>query len=158
MQEEDPIINNEDNTFDVYKEEHIRLGTLKDETESIWEDRTYQLAAGGLSLTFAVFSFLMSGENGVVFRWPMAVIWGGYVLCLIVNYISQHISAIHLEKLQILLYEDRKKEIPYSEERQIERGKKFDSVIVFLNVLTEIVLVMDIIFTIVYTCILFTNK
>ena len=143
-------------TFEASKEEHNRLGALKDESENIWEERTYQLSAGGLSITFAVFSFLMG--RGIDFQWPMALIWGGYVFCLIVNYLSQRVSAKHFEKQQVLLYEDRWKNIPYSEEKQVERYKRFDNRMRFFNVLTEIVLVLDIVLTIVYSCFLLTNK
>lgn len=74
-------------SFDAYKEEHARLEALRDEAENIWEDRTYQMSAGGLSLTFAVFSFLMSGYDGIDFQWPMAVVWGVYTICLLINYL-----------------------------------------------------------------------
>jgi hypothetical protein len=96
--------------------------------------------------------------RGISFQWPMALIWGGYVFCLIVNYLSHRISAKHFEKQQVLLYEDRWKNIPYNEEKQIERYKRFDKWMKFINVLTEIVLIFDIVLTIVYSCILLTNK
>ena len=156
MQEKETFSKDKDDTFEASKEEHSRLGALKDESENIWEERTYQLSAGGLSITFAVFSFLMG--RGISFQWPMALIWGGYVFCLIVNYLSHRISAKHFEKQQVLMYEDRWKNIPYNEEKQIERYKRFDKWMKFINVLTEIVLIFDIVLTIVYSCILLTNK
>ena len=155
MQEKESCPKDNDDTIEASKEEHNRLGALKDESETIWEERTYQLSAGGLSITFAVFSFLMS--RGIGFQWPMALIWGGFVFCLIVNYLSQRISTKHFEKQQVLLYEDRLKKIPYDEKKQIERYKRFDRCMVFCNVLTEIILVLDIVLTIVYACILLTN-
>jgi hypothetical protein len=142
-------------SFDAYKEEHNRLETLRNESESLWEDRTYQMAAGGLSLTFAIFSFLMSGENAKSFAWPMAFIWFGYAFCLVVNYLSQRCAAKHFVKLQEELYNDRSKGLEYSEQRQIKRDEKYDKSVNFFNILTEIVLVLDIVFTVIYTCYLF---
>ena len=102
-------------SYDPYIEEHNRLGALKDDSEDLWEERTYQLSAGGLSLTFAVFSFLMSGDNGMPFHWQMAVIWGGYVFCLVANYISQRISICNFKSLQEQLDKDRQKGVVYDE-------------------------------------------
>lgn len=39
-------------SFDAYKEEYERLEALRDEAENIWEDRTYQMSAGGLSFCY----------------------------------------------------------------------------------------------------------
>lgn len=143
---------------DPYIEEHNRLGALKDDSEDLWEERTYQLSAGGLSLTFAVFSFLMSGDNGMPFHWQMAVIWGGYVFCLVANYISQRISICNFKSLQEQLYLDRQNGVAYDENNLANRNSKSDCLVNMLNRLTEIILVINIIFTIVYTCVLFYEK
>lgn len=146
------------NSFDAYKEEYDRLEALRDETENIWEDRTYQMSVGGLSLTFAVFSYLMGEKSGMDFQWPMAVIWGVYALCLIINYLSLHISKHNFLKLQKLLSVDREKDLEYDENRLIERYEKTDKVLVFLNTVTEVLLILNIITTVVYTCILFYSR
>lgn len=149
--------NKDEESFAAYKEEIVRLGALKDATEDIWEDRTYQMSAGALSLTFAVFSFLMGKQNGIPFSWPMAVIWGGFVFCLVVNYLSHHIAKINFIKLQDELFDDRDKQLPYDEKRLIERNRRYDQWMNLLNIITEVVLVADIIGTIVFCIILFWN-
>lgn len=146
----------EKKSFDSYMDEYQRLEKLREDSENIWEERTYQLSAGGLSLTFAVFSFLMRGNNDMKFQWPMVVILGSFVLCLVINYISQIIAAKHFETLQELLYNDRCKNIDYDENRLIERNKQYDFWMNVFNYFTMIVLVLNIIFTVVYICILFT--
>ena len=145
-------------SFNAYKEEHERLEALRDETENIWEERTYQMSVGGLSLTFAVFSFLMSGYDGIDFQWPMAVIWGVFAFCLVINYSSQHISKCTFLKLQKSLFDDREKGLEYDENRLVERYEKTDIFLNFLNITTEFLLILNIIFTVVYTCILFCNR
>lgn len=146
-----------EDSFDAYKDDHKRLEALRDETETIWEDRTYQLSAGGLSLTFAVFSFLMKGQNGVQFHYPMAMIWGGFTFCLLINYLSHHISKIVFLKLQDSLYFDREKGLEYDEDRLRARYEKSSRILNLMNNSTSIVLVFTIILTIVYTTILFYN-
>lgn len=151
--------NNQTNdSYGPYIEEHNRLGALKDESETIWEERTYQLCAGGLSLTFAVFSFLMSKENGISFHWQMAAIWGGYVLCLVLNYLSHRISICKFKNLQEQLDKDRLAGVEYDEEKLAKRNSESDCLINIMNCVTEVVLVVNIIFTIVYTTILFCSK
>lgn len=145
-------------SYDPYIDEHNRLGALKDDSEDLWEERTYQLSAGGLSLTFAVFSFLMSDDNGMPFHWQMAVIWGSYVFCLVANYLSQRISICNFKSLQKQLDQDRQKGVVYDENNLTKRNSRSDKLIIILNTLTEIILVINIIFTIVYTCVLFSEK
>ena len=145
-------------SYEPYIEEHNRLGALKDESENIWEERTYQLCTGGLSLTFAVFSFLMSMENGISFHWQMAAIWGGYVFCLVLNYLSHRVAICKFKNLQEQLDKDRLAGAEYDEEKLAKRNSKSDCLINFMNIITEVVLVVDIIFTIIYTSILFCSK
>ena len=145
-------------SFDAYKEEYERLEALRDEAENIWEDRTYQMSAGGLSLTFAVFSFLMSGYDGMDFQWPMAVIWGVYAICLLINYLSQHISKYNFLKFQESLSDDRENGLEYDENRLIERYEKTDKGLNVLNVITEVLLILNIVSTVVYTCLLFCSR
>ena len=142
-------------SFDAYKEEYDRLEALRDETENLWEERTYQMSVGGLSLTFAVFSFLMSGNNSIDFQWPMAVIWGVYTVCLLINYLSHHISKHNFLKLQESLSDDKDNGLEYDENRLIVRYKKTDKVLIILNTITEVLLILNIIFTVFYTCVLF---
>ncbi len=146
-----------DKSFEAYEKEHNRLGALKDDAENIWEERTYQIAAGGLSLTFAVFSFLMGRDNGISFSWQMLVIWAVFAVCLVMNYLSQRVSVRHFEKMQKVLFEDRENNTPYNEKVMIERCQKSDRLINCINFITELLLIANIVFTIVYICVLF-NK
>ena len=144
-----------DESFDAYEKEYNRLEALREDTETIWEDRTYQIAAGGLSLSFAVFSFLMGRDNGISFSWQIATIWFVFAACLIMNYISQRISVKHFEKLQQDLYDDRDHEVPYNEDAITKRNQESDRLPNFLNKLTQWLLIVNIILTIIYICILF---
>lgn len=158
VNEADKDKNQTNDSYDPYIEEHNRLGALKDESENIWEERTYQLCAGGLSLTFAVFSFLMSKENGIAFHWQMAAIWGGYVFCLVLNYLSNRISICKFKNLQEQLDNDRFDRIEYDEEKLAKRNEESDRQLNIINSITEVVLIVDIIFTIIYTSILFCSE
>lgn len=148
----------DDKSYESYIDEYKRLDKLRDDSENIWEERTYQLCAGGLSLTFAVFSFLMSKENGISFHWQMAAIWGGYVFCLVLNYLSHRISICKFKNLLEQLDNDRLAGFEYDEEKLAKRNAESDCQLNIINFITEVVLIVDIIFTIIYTSILFCSK
>lgn len=80
-------------------DEHNRLEKIVTDSENLWEERTYQIAAGGLTLSFAVFSFLC-GSGGVRFDCHMAAIWVVFAGCLIANYVSNHIAVKDARKMQ----------------------------------------------------------
>ena len=140
-----------------YKDEFDRLEKLRDDSENLWEARTYQLAAGGLSLTFAVFSFLMGKSDKVCFEWPMAVIWGVYTLCILANYISHRVSIRNFENYIKSLNNDSLLGKVYDERVLMERYKSGDKIVKCLNIITEWGLILNVIFTVVYSVFIF-NK
>lgn len=147
----------DDKSYESYIDEQNRLDKLRGDSENLWEARTYQLSAGGLSLTFAIFSFLMSKGDKVCFEWPMAVIWGGYTFCILTNYISHRVSIRNIEKFIRLLYNERMSGMTYDERVLNERYKCGDKLVNFFNLVTEYGLILNIIFTVVYSIIIFNR-
>lgn len=151
-QNQKEITEEDKSSYDSYIDEQKRLEILRQDSETIWEERTYQLSAGGLSLTFAIFSFLMNrGGDKVCFEWPMAVIWGIYTCCLVANYISHRVSISNFSKYIAMLAEERKGNKDYDERVLAERYKCGDKLVRFINSLTECLLVVNIIFTVIYS-------
>lgn len=136
----------------VYKEEHERLENIIDKSENLWEERTYQIAAGGLSLSFAVFSFLC-GTKEIRFEYHMALIWAIYAVYLIANYISHQVSISDARKMQEYLLKLRTARIPYDEESLSNTYSKHGRLGRILNILILFLLSANVIYTIVYTCI-----
>lgn len=134
-----------------YNKEYDRLEKQREDSENIWEDRTYQLSAGGLSLTFAVFSFLMKQDNSIRFTWEMGVIWGGYTLCLILNYISHRMSISNFVDYIDMLEDDRNSGKKYDERVLAERYINGSSCLNKINHFTEYLLILNIVVTIIYT-------
>lgn len=147
----------DDKSYDSYLDEYKRLDKLRDDSEDLWEARTYQLSAGGLSLTFAIFSFLMSKGEKVCFEWPMAVIWSVYTFCILLNYISHRVSICNIEKNIDLLNNDRNRGKAYDEDVLIERYRCGDKLVNYINHFTEYGLIINIIFTVIYSIIIFNR-
>lgn len=138
-------------SYDSYMDEYKRLEQQRQDSEAIWEKRTYQLSAGGLSLTFAIFSFMMNKEPDIIcFEWPMMVIWGVYTYCLVANYISHRVSISNFSKYIAMLDEDRNGSKVYDERVLTERYVCGDKLVRFLNSSTEFLLIVNIIFTVIY--------
>lgn len=146
----------DDKSYESYIDEYNRLEGLRNDSENLWEARTYQLSAGGLSLTITIFSFLMS-KGKVSFEWPMAVIWGFYAFCILLNYISHRISIGNFNKYIELLNSDRISGKSYDERVLIERYKGGDNIVNRINIFTEWVLIINIIFTVGYSIYIFNR-
>ena len=136
--------------FETYKQEHERLEDIIGVSESIWEDRTFQIAAGGLTLTFTVFSFLST--RGVSFDWQLALIWGVFAICLVLNYVSHRLSVSNARKMQLVLATMREDKKPYDEKSIGNLYKKQDCLMKWINGTVLVLLIADIIYTLIYTC------
>ena len=134
--------------FEPYFKEHDRLEAIISDSESIWEARTFQIAAGGLSLTFAAFSFLAG--KGFRFDWQIALIWGLFVFCIVLNYVSHRISIKNARKMQAYLADRRKKSLIYDESSTEIIYQMQDIVVNVINIIVEFFLIADVIYTIVY--------
>lgn len=157
QQEQKDSLDVDKGSEDSYKDEYNRLEQQREDSENIWEDRTYQLSAGGLTLTFAIFSFLMKQGDDIHFTWQMGVIWGIFTLCLVVNYISHRVSISnyvdYIEKLE----DERNSGQKYDERVLTERYRCGDNRVNSLNHITEFLLIANIIFTVSYTIWYFYN-
>lgn len=139
------------NDDEIYIKEHERLEAIVSDSEDIWEERTYQIAAGGLSITFTIFCYLASKK--VPFDWQMILIWGLYAAALLLNYISHRISVNDARKMQAFLKQCRESGEPYNETALNEKYKKQGRLLTVINWIVGLTLVGAVIYTIIYTCI-----
>ena len=138
-----------DGSYNAYVQEHNRLDNLIVESEKIWEDRTYQISAGGLTVSFAVFSLLSDHQVG--FDWQMGVITGIYAFCLLINYISHRVAINTFMQLQKVIYDYRMRMDEYSEEIINEIYKTKNKKLKAFNIITQCLLIPNVLYTIVFT-------
>lgn len=133
---------------EAFIKEHKRLAGIINDSECIWEERTFQIAAGGLSLTFAVFAFLAG--KGQCFNWQMVLIWGVYVLCILLNYVSHRVSIKNAIKMQGYL-EKRLEEGAKYVVKEIEKEySRLDKSVISLNGVVQWMLIANVIYTVVF--------
>lgn len=141
----------QDSNYDSYLKEHERLEAIISDSEDIWEERTYQIAAGGLSITFAIFTYL-SGR-GIKLDWQMVLIWSLYSFALLLNYASHRISIKDARKMQGLLKDRRDNGLPYDEDVMNNTYSTQGWMTTLINWIVGLSLAVAVIYTIVYTCI-----
>lgn len=141
----------QDPNEDRYFKEHERLEAIISDSEDIWEERTYQIAAGGLSITFAVFTYL-SGK-GQELDWQMVLIWSLYAFALLLNYVSHRISIHDARKMQGFMKKRRDKGLSYNEDEMNKAYSKQGWLTTLINWVVGLSLAGAVIYTIVYTCI-----
>lgn len=141
----------QDSNDEVYLKEHERLEAIISDSEDIWEERTYQIAAGGLSITFAIFSYL-SGRD-IKLDWQMILIWSLYAFALLLNYASHRISIHDARKMQGFMKKRRDKGLPYDEDEMNKAYSKQGWLTILINWIVGLTLAGAVIYTIVYTCI-----
>ena len=134
-----------------YNEEWHRLDARIIESEKIWEDRTFGIAAGGLSLSFTIFSFWVGQHIVQSISCCMFIIWAAYVVCLILNYLSHRISVRVCRKIQKNLNSDKEWGLPYDVARIKKYYEDGNKIINAINLITEILLVISVLSTLFYT-------
>lgn len=138
-----------DSSYNAYVQEHNRLDNLIVESQKIWEDRTYQISAGGLTVSFAVFSFLSDLQVG--FDWQMGVITGIYALCLLINYISHRVAIKTFVQLQKMIANYRMRMDEYSEEIINNTYRTKNKKLKAFNIITQCLLIPNVLYTIIFT-------
>lgn len=136
---------------EAYADEHRRLESIIQDSENIWEDRTFQIAAGGLTLTFTVFSFLST--QGVEFDWQIILIWIIYAVCILANYASHLFAVRMVRKMQSLLGERINLGKEYDHNELNEQYHTPDRRMREFNMAVHIVLTCNVIYTLIYTSI-----
>lgn len=100
---------------EAYLREFSNLNSVYREADNTWDDRIYQIAAGGLSLCLASFSFLAGIKDNFVLDWKPCTIMAVYAFVILLNFVSQRMSTSCVRQL---VEELRKK---------MKKGKAFDS-------------------------------
>ena len=136
---------------EAYADEHRRLESIIQDSEKIWEDRTFQIAAGGLTLTFTVFSFLST--QGVEFDWQIILIWIIYALCILANYASHLFAVSTARNMQSVLGDRINLGKAYDHNTLNEQYHTPDMRMCEFNMTVHIVLTCNVIYTLIYTSI-----
>ena len=99
-------------------------------------------------MTFAVFAFLAG--KGQCFNWQMALIWGVYVLCILLNYISHRVSIRNAMKMQGYLEKWLEGGAKYVVKEIEKENSRLDKSFILLNGVVQWMLIVNVIYTVVF--------
>ena len=96
-QKEDPKQKTDKEKFN---EEFDRIGKLRDESETLREQRTFDIASGGLTVSIGIFTYLATHLEKVPSVWMIIAIMACFGLALLLNYFSHMLSVKCMEEIQ----------------------------------------------------------
>ncbi len=85
---------------DKYNQEFDRIGKLRDESETLREQRTFDIASGGLTVSIGIFTYLATHLEKVPSVWMIIAIMACFGLALLLNYFSHMLSVKCMEEIQ----------------------------------------------------------
>lgn len=105
--------------YECYSRELAKLYEIYRKADDTWEDRVYQIATGGLTLSLTIFSFLSGLVKDFSFDWKACAIVAVYAFVIILNFLSQRVSAHSARSLTNDLIEKVENKKPY-ERRELK--------------------------------------
>ena len=138
------------------EEFHSKQDTV-DESATMIENRTFEIASGGLVLSMTVVSFFSSKEKlPIGWEWMSIVIISIFSFCILLHYWSHYISKHNAEVLRDRIGNQIRSGEPYDEQRLNDERSKQECFLQILNIIIPIVLIIGVISLIIFTsfCIL----
>ena len=142
---------NED--YEKFNEQLDRLDETIGASEDLIESRTFEIAAGGLTISLTILSLLRDTEyfpeNGMILT---CIIWGIFTLSILLHYFSQFAAKRSSEKVSAIIHKKIKNREKYdSDELNMIQNQKI-RIVCILNKITPFLLSLGIILLISFTC------
>ena len=142
---------NED--YEKFNEQLDRLDETIGASEDLIESRTFEIAAGGLTISLTILSLLRDTEyfpeNGMILT---CIIWGIFTLSILLHYFSQFAAKRSSEEVSAIIHKKIKNREKYdSDELNMIQNQKI-RIVSILNKITPFLLSLGIILLISFTC------
>ncbi len=144
--------------FDYLMEDfHSKQDTV-DESATMIENRTFEIASGGLVLSLTVLSFLSSKNKlPVGWEWISVLILSLFTISILLHYLSHFVSKHNAELLRDHVGNQIRSGANYNERNLNNVRIKQESFLRILNIVVPIILVASVIVLIVFTSFCITN-
>lgn len=84
--------------LEYYDKEYDRLESIRSASEDLREERTFDIASGGLALSIGIFAYLSANKKELPCEWIIVAVMICFGLAIMINYISHYISVRVMEK------------------------------------------------------------
>lgn len=147
----------EENNYNLLKDEFNSKQDTVDESSTMIENRTFEIASGGLVLSLTVLSFLDTHNRlPEGWRWMSVAIWTAFTLCILFHFWSHYVARHSAERTRDQIGEMMRKGEKYDAQRIDDIANKESRLLRFINFLTPLCLMLGIIGLVAFTsvCIL----
>ena len=139
---------------EYYDKEFNRLESIRSASEDLKEERTFDIASGGLALSIGIFTYLSANGKPLPCKWMIILVMALFGVAIVVNYLSHHVSTRAMER-NIELVNDRiSNKIPYNhlelEEAYVRPNKKISIMNKIVFTLTFVGVVLVVVYGIIY--------
>ena len=90
------MTNNNEQKFDA---EFDRIDAIRSASEDLREQRTFDIAVGGLTVSIGIFTYLVTHAEKIPSRWMIIAIMACFGLAVVLNYYSHILSTRSMEKI-----------------------------------------------------------
>ena len=99
--------------IEYYEKEYDRLESIRSASEDLREERTFDIASGGLALSIGIFVYLTANEKPLQCKWIIILVMICFGLAIVLNYISHYESVRVMNKNQNAINEMKSNDREY---------------------------------------------
>ncbi len=135
--------------IEYYEKEYDRLESIRSASEDLREERTFDIASGGLALSIGIFVYLTANEKPLQCKCIIILVMICFGLAIVLNYIS-HYESVRVMERNIGTVDKWKGKREYDAKKL---QKRYDKRSCFLSLLNWVVFALTIIgvcFIVVY--------
>ncbi len=135
---------------DKFNEEFDRIDAIRSASEDLREQRTFDIAVGGLTVSIGIFTYLVTHVEKIPSRWMIIAIMACFGLAVVLNYYSHILSTRSMEKILKRINQHKKDGDTFNaKELQEEENEccKFGS---FLNWIVSSLILVGVVMIVIY--------
>ena len=99
-----------------YDAEFDRIDAIRKESETLREQRTYDIAIGGLTVSIGIFTYLATHVEKIPAKWMIIAIMACFGIAVILNFISHILTSKRMVDILVWINNLKAKNKPYDAE------------------------------------------
>ena len=136
--------------IEYYEKEYDRLESIRSASEDLREERTFDIASGGLALSIGIFVYLTANEKPLQCKWIIILVMICFGLAIVLNYISHYESVRVMNKNQNAINEMKSNDREYDSNVLGDVYKKNERLLDVMNRLVFALTIIGVCLIVVY--------
>lgn len=139
-----------ENDLNNYAQEYDRLEAIRSSSEDLREERTFDIASGGLVLSVGIFTYLTANGKVLPCKWMIIATMISFGMAIVLNYLSHYASVKMAEKCINTVNDNQDKDVPYNSKRLQARYSKYSLPVDIMNCIVLACTLLGIVLIVVY--------